>query len=270
MALPDKNFWHQAWEKHIAANRRYHDYFLQASTWDMMAADYKVEVQNEAELASTIISRFDLPPGTHIIDLGCGPGNLSLPLLAMGYQVTAIDISKKMLERLLHAVPDPHRERLQIIQLDWQADTKIPNLPPAGLVIAHMTPAVNSPEALDKMLKLPGEHYFYASWAGARQSLPYDEIAHHLLPKNSDEGGQHLFFAFNYLLSLGHYPRLSYRDHSWQKQLSIDAAVHSFCQRLQLTRPEITQDVVRQMLLPLLREGKIQLDNSGRIGEVYF
>ncbi|OCT17196.1 methyltransferase type 12 [Paenibacillus pectinilyticus] len=40
--------------------------------------------------------RFDVKPTT-LVDLGCGTGNLSIPLAAEGYQVTGIDLSEDML-----------------------------------------------------------------------------------------------------------------------------------------------------------------------------
>lgn len=37
-------------------------------------------------------------PGKKLLDLGCGTGNISLPLAEMGYQVTGVDVSSAMLQ----------------------------------------------------------------------------------------------------------------------------------------------------------------------------
>ena len=51
--------------------------------------------------ARTIISHLDLQPDMRVLDFGCGPGRLSMPLagaLAPTGQVTALDVQPEMLE----------------------------------------------------------------------------------------------------------------------------------------------------------------------------
>lgn len=46
---------------------------------------------------SFILKELSLPPKAHILDIGCGTGRHSIELTKRGYQVTAIDISRRML-----------------------------------------------------------------------------------------------------------------------------------------------------------------------------
>ena len=66
---------------------------------------WMVEMDNpftETNRAATIISHLDLEPGMSVLDFGCGPGRLTLPL-AQGVgpqgQVLAVDIQPAMLSR---------------------------------------------------------------------------------------------------------------------------------------------------------------------------
>jgi SAM-dependent methyltransferase len=49
------------------------------------------------EVFDTIISRFALTPSSEILDLGCGTGNVAIPLAARGFCVHAIDPEPEML-----------------------------------------------------------------------------------------------------------------------------------------------------------------------------
>lgn len=45
-----------------------------------------------------LIGRY-FPPGSSVLDIGCGTGRTTIPLARMGYRVTGIDVAPKMLER---------------------------------------------------------------------------------------------------------------------------------------------------------------------------
>ena len=57
--------------------------------------------RNQAALLGTV-----LPDGCKVVDFGCGDGRVAIPLRALGYDVTAVDASPTMLERLHEHDPD--------------------------------------------------------------------------------------------------------------------------------------------------------------------
>lgn len=61
------------------------------------------KLENEAEI-DEFISHVKL--GSHILDAGCGSGIVARYLIDIGYQVTGIDISQKMLDLAKHRVPE--------------------------------------------------------------------------------------------------------------------------------------------------------------------
>jgi 2-polyprenyl-3-methyl-5-hydroxy-6-metoxy-1,4-benzoquinol methylase len=56
--------------------------------------------QAQAEMLAAV-----LPAGSRVVDFGCGDGRVSIPLHALGYQVTAADASRAMLDRLAAREP---------------------------------------------------------------------------------------------------------------------------------------------------------------------
>jgi 2-polyprenyl-3-methyl-5-hydroxy-6-metoxy-1,4-benzoquinol methylase len=55
----------------------------------------------QADMLATV-----LPAGAKVIDYGCGDGRVAIPLRAAGYDVTAVDSSQAMLDRLVDRDPD--------------------------------------------------------------------------------------------------------------------------------------------------------------------
>lgn len=69
------------------------------STWDTVAEAYTANIapvfERYADDALTLVS-----PGRRVLDVATGPGTLALIAAARGHEVTAIDFSAQMLERL--------------------------------------------------------------------------------------------------------------------------------------------------------------------------
>lgn len=65
-----------------------------------------IEIDNpltQANKASVIINNLELKPGMHVIDIGCGPGRLTIAIakkLGASGRVTAMDLQLKMLDKV--------------------------------------------------------------------------------------------------------------------------------------------------------------------------
>lgn len=55
----------------------------------------------QANMLATVI-----PDGAKVMDYGCGDGRVAIPMAALGYEVTAVDSSQNMLDRLSQRAPD--------------------------------------------------------------------------------------------------------------------------------------------------------------------
>ncbi|WP_069883536.1 class I SAM-dependent methyltransferase [Streptomyces luteocolor] len=55
----------------------------------------------QADMLASVI-----PDGAKVLDFGCGDGRVAIPLAAFGYEVTAVDASQRMLDRLTERAPD--------------------------------------------------------------------------------------------------------------------------------------------------------------------
>ncbi|MDX3520709.1 class I SAM-dependent methyltransferase [Streptomyces scabiei] len=55
----------------------------------------------QADMLATVI-----PTGAKVMDFGCGDGRVAIPLAGLGYDVTAVDSSQRMLDRLTERAPD--------------------------------------------------------------------------------------------------------------------------------------------------------------------
>lgn len=74
----------------------------QAGYFDEQSKKTKEVKENEAGKFEfeVVLSQLDLPPGSAILEFGCGTGRYSLKLLELGYNVFGVDISQSSLNKL--------------------------------------------------------------------------------------------------------------------------------------------------------------------------
>ena len=67
-----------------------------ASIYDVLMDD--VNYEQWADYLHTQMQKNNCP-GSHLLDLGCGTGNITIPLARKGYTITAVDLSAEMLSQ---------------------------------------------------------------------------------------------------------------------------------------------------------------------------
>src|SRR5438067_4814328 len=76
-----------------------HDQDL-ANAFDSQAPRFEIApVQSDPVALERLVREADLPPGGLVLDAGCGPGLVSAALLAAGFRVVGVDLSREMIER---------------------------------------------------------------------------------------------------------------------------------------------------------------------------
>jgi ubiquinone/menaquinone biosynthesis C-methylase UbiE len=67
------------------------------ATW--IAGDFGVIARSIEQGGRDFVDRFDLKPGTKVLDVACGTGNLALPAARAGADVIGIDIAPNLIEQ---------------------------------------------------------------------------------------------------------------------------------------------------------------------------
>lgn len=120
-----------------------------AEDWDEKSKEMAPRMQ-KSEYVDDFISRMDLEGDEVVLDVGCGPGTLAIPLAKKVKHVIAIDFSRKMLDELESFAQNEGIENITTHHIGWEDDWSA--LGEVDIVVASRSMEVGDMNhALEKM-----------------------------------------------------------------------------------------------------------------------
>lgn len=167
--------------------------------------------------------------GAEVLDIGCGPGTLALPLARMGAQVTAIDISEQMLTLLQKKAAEEGLNIERTVLSGW-SDIDIDSQgfrDRFDLVVASMTPGIDGPDSFEKMIDASKNVCYYSNFVARKWDPSYYELYQMLFNGSYPDGGYGFSLPFMYLYSMGYRPTIKLSKSSWKNEETVEETVET-------------------------------------------
>jgi SAM-dependent methyltransferase len=175
-----------------------------ASAWDGRAGDAH-RGQRRSHYAGAFIARMDLGDATTLLDVGCGPGTIGLPLAERLDRVYGLDFSRTMLDALLANAAARGLANVEALHLAWEDDWA--RVPECDIVVAsRSTQVADMAAALAKLDAKARRRVYLTHRAGNRSVLP-EVLA--LLGRRRVPPPDYIYIV-NILHGMGIQPRLDY------------------------------------------------------------
>lgn len=150
------------------------------SIWDDSADMYDQMAKMEAEYTEEILSHLPISPEDSVLDIGCGPGRVAVPLARRAGRVTAIDSSEPMLAHCRENAGKAGVTNLEIRYLDWMEAVPGENLEKHDIVVASRSVGMYD---LKKLSSFANKYAVTMCWANG-PSIP--ELLDRLFEGTSD------------------------------------------------------------------------------------
>ncbi|HWQ66475.1 MAG TPA: class I SAM-dependent methyltransferase [Methanospirillum sp.] len=245
--IPNENVtcWLDCWKSSLQETDIITDE-MQAIRWNRRADSFAKDMDEERKQKKTA-DFFNLldeagfqPSGATVLDIGCGTGSLSIPLAQAGAEVTSLDISSAMLDRLMEVA---EHEGLHITPIEcswWTADIdKLGFRNRFDLVIASMTPSIKDVETFNRMMACSKKYCYYSNFIRKNPDKIPRDVYVKILGKapQSDTFAAGLLYPFMYLYTLGFHPIIKLYHKSVRREQDWSESAEKAIDFLLLSQP---------------------------------
>lgn len=137
--------------------------------WDGQAAFYNQMAQMEAGFTLNQLDCFDTGPEDTVLDAGCGPGRIAVPMAKRAKSVTALDASPEMLEFCRKNAEAAGLSNVTTKLLDWEDKAGVGELQAHDIVIASRSIAMGDIPLLCSLAK---KYVVLIIWSHGCPSIP--------------------------------------------------------------------------------------------------
>ncbi len=167
--------------------------------WDKKAPSF-AKRNATSPFVDLVLAKLPLQKSFTVLDAGCGPGTLSLPLSQHVKSVTALDYSKGMLAELNKESKRRGIKNIITLQVSWEDDWETFSIPHHDICIASRSLSVANLK--DSLAKLH-QHSRYATFVVDRISpTPFDRGAFAAINRPFRSGPDYIY-TVNMLYSMG-------------------------------------------------------------------
>ena len=221
--------------------------------WDKRARRFSQSIKDNDRPAQ-IISKLDIDPSCTVLDIGAGPGTLTIPLAKTVEHVTVVEPSGGMLTCLKENAANEGLENITCINKKWEDVHPGEDLDEYDVVIAsYSLSMVDIKAALLKMDKVARRSVHLFTFTGDRM-WDYTELWPRLYDEKYQAGPDYIYL-YNILYQIGIRAdvEISTTEHK-QRFSNLEEAVEQWKESLDISTPE-AEDVIRSHLTAkLIRE----------------
>lgn len=224
--------WQSAVDSSVLSRRRQQGNSFQR--WNKMAADFanrtsdRENVDKRLKTITWLLEMGCLIEGARILDIGAGPGNWSLPLAKTGAEVIALEPSDGMADILQSRIEAEGLNNITIDRRSWQEINLIEEQWTGAfdLVFASMTPGINGPESLKKMMAASRGFCYLSAFSGRHWQQWYGDLWRSIFNEKLEGHANDIINPFNLVYSMGYRPELRFdfwdRSIKWPRQKAIE------------------------------------------------
>lgn len=243
--------------------------------WDSMAdgfREFNIPTEEDSLFIKVVKENDLINENDSVLDIGCGAGKYSIAIADKCKDVTGIDISSKMIQFAKEKAHEFKKNNINFIKEDWENLDLDKFEKSFDVVFAHMTPAINSAETFEKMIKASKRTCIMCKPTRRTDSIA-DKIKKMLnIDDSYGDLDEKLLYAFEILWLRGYSPYIEYENQVWDIKRPIDKAKEIYTNKIRLSKNITSQeeDNIHNYLNQIAKDGFVYEKVNTTIAMLYW
>jgi FkbM family methyltransferase len=201
--------WSAMWMEESAASHWGKNRLSNQDVWNHRADSFSQRINgvvkgkdnlDKDDYISQMLERIEVQPDWSVLDIGCGPGTMTIPLARKARSVTALDISSEMLKHLKANAEETGLNNIHYINASWQEANANRQVAKHDVVVASRSlMSGNMKEDLAQIIAAT-EHAAYLTLPVIH--LPFDWEVYKLIGRAGKKHPPYIY-ALNMLFQMG-------------------------------------------------------------------
>ncbi|MDT3700786.1 MAG: class I SAM-dependent methyltransferase [Thermincola sp.] len=274
------DFWARAWQQASRHKRKgswqKSNYEKSAAIWNTRADSFARNTAREKNQAriQAVFEFLDFCgvniEGMTVLDIGCGPGNYTIPLAKRAAHVWALDPAAKMLDILKARAGEGGLTNVTYLNQPWEEVDLVRKgwMGKFDLVFASMTPGVNDKETMEKMMNASRGCCYVSKFAGQRRNNLQEKLWQTMFQETWADSSTDIIYPFNLIYSLGYFPSLRFISSKWINEDSVEETIQKLTDWL-AGYTDITPQIletIRKCVLEESADGVVKEEVEANIG----
>lgn len=203
--------WNSAWRAAMAASS-----WLKKGkeSWNRRATSFASNADHKSDYSRQFLKIIRPRSDWRVLDVGCGPGTIAIPMASMVAHITGLDFSPRMLAILQTRCAGKNITHIKPVEGDLEDDWQTLGIEPHDVVIASRSfVPVNLSEAITKMNRFATQQVFISAPVGIGR---FDRRIMAAVGRSFRPGPDYIFIL-NQLHSMGIYARLDFTVHAFNR-----------------------------------------------------
>lgn len=199
--------WNSAWQEAQAASTFSHN---DEEFWNNRAASFAAHSEHKSDYPQQFIDIINPKPNWRVLDVGCGPGTVAIPMAPLVTGITALDFSQKMLAILKRRCKEMDLAKITPVKGGWSDDWQALGITAHDLVIASRSFVADDLKgAIEKLCRFATRKVCITAPVG---SGPFDPRIIRAAGRSFHPGPDYIYIL-NQLHQMGVYARLDFTIH---------------------------------------------------------
>lgn len=195
--------WNRMWRE---SHRKRYAKCRTGRDWDRRAVSFAKRNLDSA-YGERLLKIMRPDPSWTVLDVGSGPGTMTIPLARQVKKITAIDFSGKMLELLQDRAASEGLHNVEALQAAWEDDWRGLGIKPHDVALASRSLSIQDlPAALAKLNVWAAKKVFVCDRVGPG---PFDPDVFAAIGRDFDPGPDYIF-TVNMLYKMGIHARVDF------------------------------------------------------------